>query len=746
MNNNTSPLQVPKSKNPSLDVEASVAILQPNGVLSQMIPGFESRTVQQHMMRDVLESYNHNRIALIEAGTGTGKSMAYLIPALLWAAKNKERTVISTNTITLQEQLIGKDIPLLTKILKLDVQAVLVKGMSNYVCLRKLDDLQFERMLFSAEEAAEHAKIEAWEHSTKDGSRSDIPFAPSTDMWERVCAEADTCTSRKCPFFEKCHFFRARKQANDAQILVVNHHLLFADLASRMSDDNYEQTSILPTYQRIIIDEAHNIEDIATDYFSARSSHLNFLRTISRLTAEKQGKIQVLKTKIYELYRKDPPKALSGIFNRINTDIAGHKNDVLEQLKSTFQSLEEFVDLSTSRTEEGVKNDKLRLLETQLKHPKWSEECVLQIKRLVGCIERLVVSLNGLERDLVSVYDDRLDEVTKNIRFEIAALSARLADNCVTITNFISDKIPPSVVRWMELQPLRTMTNIHLVNAELNIAPKLAQAIFNKFQTIILCSATLSANRQFNFIRQRLGLNAELCPKRQITEHIYDSPFNFPKQALLAIPTDMPLPTHPDFMKAAVEQIWNIIQASRGNAFVLFTSYSMLRTCHQQLASKLIANRYVVFRQGDESRSALLNRFKLTDRSVLFGTDSFWEGVDVVGEALRCVIIVKLPFKVPSEPIIQARTEAIVAEGGDPFMSYSLPNAIVKFKQGFGRLIRNKSDRGCVVCLDSRLITKGYGQQFLNSLPACQRTFADSNTLQQQMTDFYRKTHYLVKK
>jgi ATP-dependent DNA helicase DinG len=288
------------------------------------------------------------------------------------------------------------------------------------------------------------------------------------------------------------------------------------------------------------------------------------------------------------------------------------------------------------------------------------------------------------------------------------------------------------------------MTNVNLVDAELDIAEALVEFLFKPFSSTILCSATLTTNKKFNFVRHRLGLTPQLLGQRVVTENVYESPFDYSKQAILVVPTDMPSPLEVGFLPAAMETIWDIVKASRGAAFVLFTSYSMLKQCYEKMATQFKEQRFTLLKQGDDNRQSLLQKFKTTPRAVLFGTDSFWEGVDVSGEALRCVIIVKLPFKVPTEPITQARTEAISAKGQDPFFEYSLPNAIVKFKQGFGRLIRHRKDRGCIVCLDSRLITKRYGQQFLNSLPTCQQLRIKRANIVEEMTSFFKKTHYLT--
>lgn len=321
----------------------------------------------------------------------------------------------------------------------------------------------------------------------------------------------------------------------------------------------------------------------------------------------------------------------------------------------------------------------------------------------------------------------------------------RMDKSIQQLNDFFFGKRDPLKVSWIESQPLKTFHNVQLVNADLDVSKALVDFLFSKFPTIVLCSATLTSNQHFQYIRQRLGLHPQLLPQRIVTEHIYDSPFDYLKQALLAVPADMPPPSHADFNAIAFENIWKAIEASRGQVFVLFTSYAMLKECYEILAKRLEEHRYPVFKQGDANRRFLLAQFKTTPRSVLFGTDSFWEGVDVIGDALRCVIIVKLPFKVPSEPIFQARTEAIAHRGGNSFYEFSVPQAVVKFKQGFGRLIRHKWDRGCIICLDTRLIQKGYGKMFLNSLPSCDTAFMNGERLWPKIEEFYRRTYHFVK-
>lgn len=732
-------------REPRLNVERVLDILKADGVLGKSLPGFEPREAQQKMLIDIVDLYNHKGIALIEAGTGTGKSIAYLLPALLWAVLYNERTLISTNTITLQEQLIHKDIPQLIKALNLDVKAVLVKGMNNYLCLRKLEDTKHELRVLSPAEATELEKIEEWAGATKDGSRSDLGFVPSYTVWDKVGAEKDACNHRECPYYKDCYFFKARRNANDAQILVANHHMLFADLAVRAEDEGSQPQGLLPTYTRLILDEAHNIEDVATEYFAARVAKLGMLRNLAKLSGDKQGKLNLLKLKLQTFYRGQPPNEITSIFTQLSIDLPGMRRNLLQEIDNTFFAYEEFARLNASKEEASGGELKQRLLHEHLKQSSWLEEVVPSTKKLVEALTQFFTAVQCLDKALGTLRDERLEEQIRSLRVDINSLSNRLFDSSVVLKNFIGEH-PPTQVRWIEIQALRTTPNVHLVDAELDIASHLSKWLFDQFSTIVLCSATLTTNKQFNFIRNRLGITEKLLSKTRIIERIYESPFNYQKQALFAIPTDISNPADPDFIRQASEQIWKVIQASRGNAFVLFTSHGMLKTCYEHLSQRLIEHRFPILKQGDTNRQALLNKFKTTDRSVLFGTDSFWEGVDVVGDALRCVILVKLPFRVPSDPMIEARAEAILANGGDPFVEYLLPNAIVKFKQGFGRLIRNQKDRGCIVCLDTRLLNKGYGKYFLNSLPQCQQVFSESSKLQNQMQEFYRKTHHFTTK
>jgi ATP-dependent DNA helicase DinG len=669
------------------------------------LPEFEVRDGQLQMFHNVLEAYNNAQTFLIEAGTGIGKSLAYLIPAILWALEKKEPTVIATHTIALQEQLMQKDIPFLFEALDVNLKAVLAKGMNNYVCLRKLSDHQNEVP----------ETLLNWSRTATEGSRSELPVLPSSELWEQIGAEAENCTHIKCPHYKECFFFKARRHAADAHLIVANHHLLFADLAIREESDNFDEDVVLPAYKRLIIDEAHHCEDVATHYFAENVSRRSLVHQLGRLISDRgTGKIPSLYRKICEAYPNGDLLA-----EALTLILPVEKRHIVELVNAVFGTLSLY--FGAHKQEE-----KLRVRDWHLQDSVWIDQVQPVVGQLVKEGKNFLQEVHALEGKLKAMNDPVLDHKCEGLLAEISGICQRIEGLFGTLDAFVFAPLDPTKVRWIEGIP----PDLHLICADLEVAPRLEKSLFSRLPTIVLCSATLATQGVFTFVRKRLGIEAA-------EERIYPSPFNYQKQTLLSVPIDLPDPAHPSFTREASEKIWEYIEISKGGAFVLFTSYSMLRECEKFLSERLHQHHYLLYCQGDENRSALLRKFRTAERAVLFGTDSFWEGVDVAGEALRCVIIVKLPFKVPNDPLFQARSEAIASHGGSPFFDYSLPHAIVKFKQGFGRLIRNKEDRGCVICLDSRLVKKGYGKKFLQSLPECPLIFEPAMKCVEALKTFY---------
>jgi ATP-dependent DNA helicase DinG len=723
------------SRDAFLDKEKVLSILRPGGLLSFAIPNYEARQAQLDMTLDVIDSFNQKKIALIEAGTGTGKSVAYLLPALLFANEHQERTCISTHTINLQEQLLFKDIPFLLKTLGLDLKAVLVKGMNNYLCLKRLQELNEEKNSLNSDELTELALVNTWSEQTDDGSKASLPFIVSNQLWSETNAEVDTCTRNECPHFKECFFFKARKNAEDANLLIVNHHLLAADLISKQENPS---GGILPSYKRVVVDEAHHLEDVALEHFANKISRWDLQRNLSRLISEKKGqgrigKLNFLQKKIDEHFGvKD--QVISNLVNKIEIDVGGLKQQVTHLSQEAFQSLIFFFRHISKQNEMEEGERKWRLKKEHLQEPLFYHEVIPAFSRLIEGIKSFIASIEGVEEEVGLLDNEKLNEKTKSLRQDISNFTARLKSTLEVLHNFTQKEFSIDQVRWMELRPLKGFLNAYLIHANLSVASYLQNYLFNTMDSIILASATLTTRKTFDFQKKRLGLNLY---QNRLIEKIYDSPFNFEKQALLLVPTDMPEPSDESFLNQAIKQVLIAIESSKGGSFVLFTSFSMMKAFQERLERVLIEKKFNLFVQGQDQRKNLLEKFKQAKKGVLFGTDSFWEGVDVVGDALRCVIILKLPFKVPSEPIIEALTEYIEESGGSAFFDYTIPCAIVKFKQGFGRLIRNKNDRGCILCLDRRLLNKGYGKFFLSSLPKCNTLFDTRPVIEKNMNEFY---------
>ncbi len=707
-----------------IELEPLRQILRPGGKLAGVLPVYEYREAQIDMLESVVKAFNEEKIALIEAGTGTGKTMAYLLPAVRWALANKKRVVISTNTINLQEQLIKKDIPLIRQLLEEHFSVELVKGRSNYVCLRKLYEAETQPGLFELDEAKQELKrIAEWARRTEDGSRSDLGTAVSDKVWEKIQSESDTTLRSRCPYYNRCFFYQARRRAAVADILIANHHLLFADLSVRSASGDTSEIAVLPKYDRVILDEAHNLEDVASKYFGIRLTYLGIMRVLNRLSRVKNGKKSGLLHVAEHKVRKH-----SGVIYRVLLDdfLKHLLNNVLPQVEKCRVQMDQALDplfywiLRREKTQ--YEEVKLRITEKVRSDPQW-HECIRDIPGLIQMLNNLSEYLIKLVK-LLGRMRNAFEKEADSLAVDLRAQSERLFAAAMGLQKTLLED-DRETIRWIEARESQQGKVLRFCTSPLDIAPILQENLYERFPTIVMTSATLTVDQQFQFFCDRVGLSAYAQTNRQ-TETLLPSPFDFRNQVMIGIPTGIPQPNEAEFEKQLPGLLLAAIRASRGRAFVLFTAYGLLQRMYRTLRSPLEAEGLLVFRQGEMSRHRLLHLFREKTTSVLFATDSFWEGVDVQGESLVHVIIPRLPFRVPSEPVIEARVEAIEQRGGNSFMEYTVPQAVIKFKQGFGRLIRNKTDYGAITILDSRIASKPYGRIFLSSLPDCQVVIGDS--------------------
>lgn len=674
-------------------------LFSPGGLLQQSIAAYEERLGQKEMAKELLQSYLYHSVLLVEAGTGIGKSMAYLAVALLWAAKKGEKTLVSTHTIALQEQLLYKDIPLLLDILGLELKVVLVKGMNNYLCLRRLEE-RGETLLERAEQE-DLEKIYIWKEYTREGSRSDIPFALSPSSWSKVSVDGKACNHIHCPHFKNCFFFKARREVEEAQLLVVNHSLLLTEMAARARKKGKEEKSALPAYDRLIVDEAHHLEETAIDAFSAKLDRVALHKLLGELYAPTAPE----STLLYRVSRQLEDSISPGLEAKLSIDLPAQRGVASQKIEDAFAALEAFSLQSAKKEEEGQFT--VLLDEKVFATKEWKERVLPPFTELKDSLVRLALQVDGLIQDL-----EKREEKVEGVKIELQSFAQQLEERADAMVRFLEEKSSPSRVRYVQ----KREGGLHLVDADLAIFSHLQENLYPRLKSLALCSATLTAEKSFSFLKHRLGLQ-EAALQKKIVEKIFDSPFDYQKKSLLAVPSDLPMPHEREFVQRASEMIEEIIAVTKGGVFVLFTSYEMLQSCFAFVSSSNKVRGLSLMKQGDLSRQKLIQEFKSKDKSVLFGTDSFWEGVDVPGSALRCVIIVKLPFHVPSDPIVQRQSDLVEKAGKSAFFDFSVPQAAIKFKQGFGRLIRRKEDWGVVICLDKRLVTKGYGKAFLKTLP-----------------------------
>jgi len=692
-------------------------LLGPDGVIAAKLPDFEERPEQLRMAFSVAEAFNKGQLAVVEAGTGTGKSLAYLVPALLWARNNNERVVVSTRTINLQEQLIRKDLPFLQRSTDIEFRAVLVKGRSNYLCWRRSESAGRDLGLFDQAQVDEIGQILKWAETTTDGSKEDLSFIPSYQAWEELCCEADQCARVRCQHYSRCFFHKARRQAARADILVVNHALLLSDLALRQQTSNYSATAVLPPFERVILDEAHHLEDVATSYFSSQITRFTFSRVLNRLRHPRkpnQGLLPRFLDQLSQLLPESEDELYRALHGQIEA-LVSKRQQLFDSALEELQALSEELPAALGKKVSCNFELKHRVLPDFLETPAWQ-----QVYQRVDIIRTGSHELAAAVLALIKAADALPEEVADKLNsslVDLRGIAGRLEGIAADLASF--QAVAETSCIWLEVREGRIGRGKGLITslcqAPLEVADSLNKALYERFRTLVMTSATLTVAGAFGYYHARVGLD-RVEPGRLI-ELSLDSPFDYQQQAMVAVPNDLPEPGKPGFSDAVRDAVEKAVLASGGRSFVLFTSYALLRQVHEELSPVLEAQRLRCLRQGSENRHRLLKRFAEDETSILFGTDSFWEGVDVPGRSLEQVVIARLPFKVPTEPVLEARAQAIEARGGDSFMEYTVPQAVIRFKQGFGRLIRHRNDRGVVLILDTRVVRRGYGRMFLRSLP-----------------------------
>jgi ATP-dependent DNA helicase DinG len=713
---------VRRRKRRALDPEAITAALEEGGSVAKRLPSYELRKSQLDLMRLVIRGFNGNAVVAAEAGTGVGKSFAYLLPAVHFALDNDERIIISTATINLQQQLFEKDIPLVSAAVNRKIKSVLIKGRGNYLCRRRLADALREPLL-DDENNEELKRIALWAETTSGGSRSDLSFVPAEQVWSRICSEADLCMGMRCPCRENCFILLLRKEAADARLLVVNHHLLFADLAARYEGAGYEGTVVLPPYTRIILDEAHTIEEAATSFFSKEFSRLGIFRQLSRLYRKRGAKRQGLLIRLAALGDWDAGGDGEDRLNDAAADI--------EKVRNALDSLDEAGILLCG--EDGV--FRLTPSREEAFNPLFSHFIALR-KRLVSLGDRIRIILEeydtGGEGDGKKSRPNAGDGLESCI-WEIKAALRRLDSAAEVCSSFVEYREKPGEVMWLERRSSRGDPFVTYTVTPLDVAPILHDALFEPNKTVVCTSATLAAG-DFDYWAGRSGLN--LLKNKEFFSGCFPSPFPYATSVLLAVPGDAPLPDDPAWQGFVDRSVSSLMACAGGSALALFTSYHSMQSAYGAALPDLRELGIRCLKQGDDDRSRLLQTFLADKSSVLFATDSFWQGVDAPGDTLRLVILCRLPFKSPNDPVFEARREAIEKMGVSSFMALSLPEAVIKFKQGFGRLIRRSSDRGVVAVLDGRIIKKRYGDFFLKSLPKTKTSFAEFNSILRDMETF----------
>jgi ATP-dependent DNA helicase DinG len=632
---------MPKKVGTAQREEISVeGIFGPGGLLEKRHPGYEFRASQLAMAKIATDAFDKHQHVVIEAGTGTGKTLAYLLPAI----RSGRRVVVSTATKSLQEQLFQKDIPFLQKHFAPNLKAALMKGRANFLCRQKVHLMEGQPVLKGVDEIDWFSQIKDWEKLTETGDRNELTFLPDdAELWNRVDARSDLCTGQKCAEFQRCFVTAMHQRAHEADLIIVNHHLFFADLAIRQDDFG----SILPEYSAVVFDEAHEIEDVASDYFGRRLSSYRF----EELARDTESMLRILRIEAAPLRK--------------------HLTRMRERARAFFE----------------------RFSEREGRYPFGPAERQAFLNQNREAYDDLAAAVKRTEAELSAISPKPE---------EIIALARRAAETRRELA-LLMESEEKSYVYWYE----RRGRGVFLAATPIDVSDILREKLFDQFDTVILTSATLAVGGRFDYLKQRLGV----LPSQ---EEVLPQEFDYESQALLYLPRSLPDVRNPAFAVSAADEIVRLLEISQGRAFCLFTSYAQMKDIHSRVSGRV---GFPLLLQGTAPRSILLDRFRSTPNAVLFATSSFWQGVDVPGAQLSCVIIDKLPFAVPSDPIVAARVRVLTEDGRNAFAEYQVPEAVLALKQGFGRLIRSKTDRGILAILDNRIQRMQYGKIFLESLP-----------------------------
>jgi len=696
-------------------------LLQPGGRLSRLLDGYEQRPGQVRMLEQVCRLLERGGVLAVEAGTGVGKSLAYGIPAAAFALARGRRVVISSATINLQEQLVGKDLPLVGRLLGRSLRFELVKGRGNYLCRRRLADA-WRRLHVSQGPAdgEQLARLVSWAENSDDGSLASLDFRVDEELWERVSSDADACLGMRCPRRGECFFARARARAERAQLLVVNHHLLLADLAVRLDSGNWEKRAVLPSFGHLVVDEAHELEDAASSFFGVRITARGMARLLGRL-AGRRGRAGLLDDLAREIESLGGALA-GGRAQRLRQSTGELQQQAREVEQAYRRGLEQLGQLLQERRQQGTES-KLRL--DRLSGDDYPAEVDSSLREAADRLRQLAGQ--------VALLVERLGELGQEESVSAEALAwVERARLLAEHTDLVFSREADEQVRWAESQR-GGQASLHAAPVEL--APLFRQVLFENMEAVVLTSATLTVGGDFEFFHERLGLDG--LPPQRLVELVVESPFTYREQARLAIPADLIPPGQPGYEQALADAVVQAVAVSGGAALVLYTSWGTMRRVAERVAGRLGELGLQLLVQGQARRDELLERLRQGGGVVLFGVDSFWRGIDVVGPALRHVVITRLPFDVPGEPLIEARGERLEARGLSAFRHFSLPRAVLRLKQGFGRLIRSRGDRGVVTLLDRRVLERSYGREFLASLPPARRLVGPAEDVFDELAEFF---------